>query len=1059
MGRQGGSVLGLMVLYTLSGASGLVFEVAYTRIFGEYFGHANLAITVVLAAYMGGMAVGALSASRWSDRVAQPVRLYGVLELGIALWCATAPYQIALSDRLGAALLLHVPSLRAAGEAPRWGLAVLLLLVPTAAMGATLPLLGRAAAPSQGPRSVGLLYGANTVGAVAGALAAGVWMLRWAGVGGTLLAGVAVGALTGLGAFAVGTREVNGPQARTSDTHAGPRGATLRVPPLLWGLVVFVSGFAGLASEVLWSRLLVFVLGASVLSFSLVVASVLAGVGFGSLGAAVLSSRGWARERVVGWVMAAYGCALASSVAVASWVPDLWSALGGGGGTTGTTMARGWLATGAVAFLPSVLLGLIFPLATAVSSSGSVGRSAGRLYTAVTLGNVTGAAAATWIMIPAAGCARSLMALGAACMVCAVAVLGRLRWDGWRLPVVAGFGMACAAAAAIGLVPSPQMDSLFNFRASHGRLLCTAQGSEGTITVHQVSALPTLDRNKPPQAIGDVGYAYRLIAADGTTVAGTSADLRTTQRMQAHIPLLLHGAPKRVLQIGYGSGETSVEVLKHGVSLEVAEINPEIVREANRWFPDFATTGFEKVFGDAKSFVRTTDQTYDVILNDSTYPGVAGASQLYSADHFRACRAHLNPGGVFSTWLPVDLPQETLRMVLATFRSVFPECALWLPSNCLNKHAVLVGSVGGMAALEGGLPKGDWSEAVRKSLEELGYGRPEVLLSARLLDGAQVSLFSEGSRINDDRYPRLEYPVRSGRISGEDFWTETLGALLEACSGERDRPAHRAAAIVVLQGEALFLRGDPDGALRKYREAALAAPDLPGPGHLAQGIRVNQATQHFLEALAAFRAGDPVRAKGAVHRVLGLCPESVPANFEMGRLLIQEGDRRGALPYLETCREAVPPLPELPLMLADAYLDAGRYAEAERLFADALAAGDRRFELLVALADAKKSQGKLSEAEGLLAEALTAKPVDKAAQIMMAEVEAREGKGAESDRRLEAVIERYPDSVLATARLADLRAQAGKEDQAKALWERVLQLDPGNPDAEAYLRARGQKAH
>ena len=821
-------------LFLLSGAAGLVDQTAWTRLFEGVFGHTVHTTAAVVAAFMAGLGVGALVGGRLADRCPAPIRAYGLLELWLAVvvWASPALVRGLQGGEGGG------------GGSWRWLAAFTLLSVPAAAMGATLPLLSRAVAREARHvvPALGGLLGANTAGAVVGTLATAFLLIRALGVSASLGVGGALSLAAGVGALAL-SAAVGEPSLRLAPRGGGSVDEGAGSAPVGVALVVLGSGAAALAAEVIWIRMFALVLGSSLLSFALVLASLLAAYAVGSL-AAPLARR---RPGALGAVLVGLGLAIAATV-----VPFRSAA-----GLTGSGAVAGMLSTfggravlaALVVALPGLLMGAVLPLAGAVvRDDRRLGRDVGLLYLANTAGNVIGALGAGYVMIPLLGGAPSLVGVGTLCVVLGLAVL----WKGSKtgrpaLTTATAASLAAVAGLWLGVAPGATR-AVVSFSNPHAHLVFLQEGLRGTVTVFDVPPFPVVADRDDTRVIRPVAAGYRLLAVDGVDVAGTSPDLRTTQRMQAHVPLLLHGAARRVLQVGFGSGETAREALLHGlVGLEVAELNPDVVASSARWFPGLQPAGFRVTYGDARIVVRSRQDRYDAILNDSTYPGLAGSSQLYSADHFRSCRAHLNDGGVVSTWLPIDLPPETFRMVLASFAAVFPEASFWLPGNCWNKHGVLVGSLAPQGPLVERLRRHEWPEAVRTSLADLGYDDGDAFAAMRVLGADDIRRLTEGVPVSDDDRPLLEYPARGVRVSGEEFWGETLRLILKTlgppgrAAGGAGADRLREAQRLVLSGQLALLEADPETALRFYRRAAEVAPEHPGPAQLTGDILVFRA--------------------------------------------------------------------------------------------------------------------------------------------------------------------------------------------------------------------------
>lgn len=992
------------ILFFLSGASGLVYETAWSRLFQDLFGHTVHTNAAVLAAFMAGLGLGAAVAGRFAARLGRPILVYGYLELLIAAVVWTSPAQVRLVDALLPSVMDGLWLTPVAGPAVRWSLAFLLVLVPTSLMGATLPLLcqGLTARTADIGRIFGGLYGINTLGAVVGVVAAGYWLIRHLGVVGTIRAGcglgflAAVGAITlsrmgsegaGKGAFSVGWRDDEGDRANR------------RTVPLPLLAVVFFSGLTALAYEVVWIRTFVFILDSNILSFSMVLGTLLLALGVGSI---VFPRALRQRERhlpALAWIQ--LGLGLLSGLTVLLFVHfdelvRLLAALGRVENPLASALGRSAI-TAAVVFPPGLLMGMVLPAATGIlRSHRRCGRGIGQLYGANTGGNIAGSLLAGYLFIPWLGTSRTLVLMAAVNILLGTAILLNLARR--RRTVAVTAAAACFAAVAwLWAIATPQVAREIAARRNpHAELILMREALRGTVTVYDVPPIPILAANTSRPAVTPVALGYRLIAVNGIDVAGTSPDLRTTQKMQAHIPLLLHGPARRVLQIGYGSGETTLEALRHGPEeYHLVEINPDVVREANRWFPGFASHGFRAFFTDAKNYVRTTSTRYDVILNDSTYPGISGSSLLYSQDHFRACRDRLTDSGVLSTWLPIDLPAERFRMVLATFSRVFPSCSFWLPTNCWNKHGVLVGSVGAHDPLLEAVRHGNWPEAVTASLGEIGYGDPQLFASIRVLDATDIRALSDGVPTNSDDRPYLEYPMQGMQVASESFWSDTLRLILQrheqGAAGAI--PNQQQAVQNILKGQLALLNDNPDEALRLYGMARRLAPNHPGPAILIQDIQTFRAQATFSEAGRLLEKGDREGALELLRHAAGLCPDSAVVRLETGRAELQQGHASRAVTHLEACRKLTDRFPRAKLMLGDAYLLTSRFDEAEAEYRRYLEDNPPQFEILAALADAVARSGRPAEAIPILEHAIRLSPANETAHSMLRDLERRAAAG------------------------------------------------------------------
>jgi spermidine synthase len=270
---------------------------------------------------------------------------------------------------------------------------------------------------------------------------------------------------------------------------------------------------------------------------------------------------------------------------------------------------------------------------------------------------------------------------------------------------------------------------------------------------------------------------------DGVDVAGMDLMLRTTQKLQAYAPLLVHRNPRDVVQIGYGSGETCGIGLDFGVAnYSIVDICPGVFK-AGSFFRDINRGSFEnprlrKIIMDGKNFIKLTDEKFDVIMNDSTYPGTTGSSALYTYDHFRACRDRLKPGGVLSCWVPLDLRLQDFRLIVRSFQRAMPNCSLWMANNCLNKHAVLLGTLEPMQ-----LDLRRIGEIMSRSVIAEDLQRISIHSAYDFVDCCVIGeqglrrLAGDGPLHTDDR-PRLEFGATIKRDT-DACWLDMLYAIGE----------------------------------------------------------------------------------------------------------------------------------------------------------------------------------------------------------------------------------------------------------------------------------------
>jgi len=743
------------ILFFASGMAGLAYQIVWVRALGLVVGATLWSAVAVVAAYMGGMAVGSALVARYAARLRAHLRWYAAAEAAAAAVALATPPAIAGLARVASGLGPEPLGTWGLPLAGRFLLAWSFLALPTVAMGATLPLLVERVRGSGIGGRVARLYAANTFGAVAGVLSASFVTLPVVGERATLAAFAGLGlAVAGL-AWLLETRVPARRPLPGGATDAGP-GVPLAVPALL--------GFVALACELVWTRVLVLHLGSRVYAFALILAVFLVGLAGGSALVRGRDTRPAARLAVLQAIVAV---GLALQVVALGGFSDLlgWLAAAlrpeGFVGLQATLL----LATAALLLPPTLAFGASFPLAVA-ACSGTGGDTArtGRVAAANTLGAIAGTIAAPLVLVPLVGTQRLLLLL-------ASASLGVALW------------LAPSRRLRLALAPALLAPLLVWVVLPEDHVLRTAG-------VHEDGAVETIAESASAtvvvRRIDDARGGWRSLELNGVNVAGTSPELRAIQRLQGHLPLLLHPDPRRILHIGFGSGGTAFAVSQHPVEeIRVAEISPEVLSVSDTVFGEvnrhvLADPRVAIVLNDGRNVLLASAGGFDAILSDSIHPVYAGNSALYTREYFELCRERLRDGGVVSMWLPMySLTRESYLAILRAFWEVFPETCVWYDPVVVNEFTVVTGRVRhGPVAVR-------WDAVgdprLAATLAEAGVAGAADLATMLLLGPEQVARLVAGSRPHLDDLPEVEY--RSGRlIDREGSWLDNFAMLVEARS-------------------------------------------------------------------------------------------------------------------------------------------------------------------------------------------------------------------------------------------------------------------------------------
>jgi spermidine synthase len=744
----------LYLLFFISGAAALIFEMLWFRQAGLALGNSVWASSLVLAGFMGGLALGNALAARYGARIPNPVRAYAVAETAIAV---TGVGLVFLLPALGAML---APWLRPLLDHAwllnpvRLGLAFLLLLVPSTAMGITLPLLTKALAvrgSAFGP-ALGRLYGWNTAGAVLGVAACEIYLIGTLGVHGTAL----FAATLNLGAAAIAAAI-----ARLPVSNDGPAPATkgrrhrptrVDVVPRPWLAGAFLSGFCLLALEVVWFRfLLLFVKGHSV-ALALILALVLTGIALGGLLAGW-----WLRVSPAAYRFAAL-VAFVSGVALIVSYRLFPSLIGASPALVVETAAI--LALGAPLILPvSLCSGMFFTMSGAALQTALHAEitTTGTLTLANTTGAAIGALAAGLVLLPVLGAERSLVLI--AVLYGATGLLLMVWTPQSRRTAYAG-----VAALVICL-------TIFPFGSMETHLVPAAvarwfpgDGSARTVAIREglTETVVYVERQMlgRPQSYAMLTNAFSMSA--------TSYGARRYMKLYVYWPMAVHPNLKHALLIGYGVGNTAKAMVDSSSleTIDVVDLSRDILELNSVVYPDAAEHPLrdQRVrvhIEDGRYLLQTTEQRFDLITGEPPPPGIAGVEHLYSREYFTLMRERLAEGGMVTYWLPLsDLSDVSAAAILRAFCDVFADCSLW---NGSGTHLMMVGTRDAASAGSEQDFARQWREPrVAAEMRSLGLEQPEQLGALFIGDADYLrSLIGRAAALTDDRPKLIEAPYSS----------------------------------------------------------------------------------------------------------------------------------------------------------------------------------------------------------------------------------------------------------------------------------------------------------
>lgn len=754
----------LVPIFFLSGIAGLTFETLWFRLAGLTLGNSIWSASVVLAAFMGGLTLGNGLVARFQSRVANPIALYARLELAIGIGSLLVVLAL---PRLSAAL---GPLFAAVADSP-WALNTLrmasaftLLVLPTTAMGATLPLLTEALSrtnPSFGA-TVGKLYGWNTLGAMLGAIATEAVLVRFFGIASTGM----IAMLLNLAAGAMALRLAGEPVAARADTAPGSAPFSPRAYRYL--VVALLSGAIMLALEVVWFRFLLLTYTGTGLTFAVMLTVVLAGIGLGGLLAGKLAQKFADCHR---WLP--HATALSGLMVVATYYGfDLFTA------EQSRESATLPVFVGFAVFLMlpvSLLSGAAFTLvAHAVKQElGGSMRTTGVVALWNTVGATFGSLIAGFVLLPALGMERSLFALAAA--YCGTALLVPATYTAGGARAARSRWIAVAiTAVALALFPFGLMERSF-FKIIESALpghtlVAKREGLTETLRYYRRDAF-------------EAPVFYRLVT-NGYSMSATTVIGKRYMKLYVYLPLALQADARDALLISYGVGSTAKALtdsagLKHidvvDISREILEMSSVVYADADNPLHDPRVNVHIE---DGRFFLGTHAQKYDLITSEPPPPKVAGVVNLYTQEYFRAIKDHLTPNGRTSYWLPVhDLqPLDTLAIIKA-FCNVFEDCTLW---DGAGLEWMLMGGNGSSERASADGFTAQWrDERVHSELVALGFELPEQMGALFMGDAAYLAGITANVPPVTDNYPlRI-----SSELVGVPGYVPLYGTLMD----ERER--------------------------------------------------------------------------------------------------------------------------------------------------------------------------------------------------------------------------------------------------------------------------------
>lgn len=1044
-------------LFFLSGTCGLIYEIVWTRLLTLVLGSTTHSISTVLTAFMGGLALGSFIAGRLITGRRDELKVYGLLEGFIGIYCLAIPLIMRLFTPF------YTSVYQSLGDSPylfslvRFAVSFSVLLVPTTLMGATLPVLTKYFARRKETLggTVGKVYAVNTFGAVLGSFGAGFILLPALGTSRVILlaglaniaicvvallyarrsipAGVTLEAAvgeepgTGVPTDDIVMREELGTVARKS--------AVLTL--LLWAFAL--SGFASMVYQVIWTRMLTLMIGSSTYAFSLIVTAFILGIGIGS----IALSRYIDRKTDLLLLFAAAELVIGTSAVVVAYVFGklpffMIGVISRVKASFALTQFAEFLLVLALLLVPTTMMGLIFPLVSKIytRSLDTVGKAVGNAYAANTLGAILGSFAGGFIFIPFLG-----METGILIALSLNVLIGLLFW--FLSP--SGNRAARSAIAVVWLgaivgfeVWSPQwnkdwitMGPYLYFMKYRSQFTLTSENIDTKWTKQSRLIYYKEDVSTTVSVRKDV-RGHLTLQVNGKTDASTHGDMMT-QELLAHVPLMLHPDPRNVLVIGLASGITVGSVEQHPIERVTAvEISPAMV-EACALFRNYNGNAMEDPrfslrIEDGRNSLLLSPQMYDVIISEPSNPWISGIGNLFTLEYFRLLHERLGPRGVACVWLQAyGIDPEDFRMIVRTFREVFPASSLWEPAIGLDY--LLVGQKGSFALEYDALAKKFELEAVRADLARVGIESPMEFMKLMAMGHNDLAAYAGNGVIHTDDNSKLEFSCP------KFLYTNTSSRQLEELSLHRANPlayttdavpeAAREEFETVMRARALTLdakraesTGDMAGAENLFHTALMMHP-----GEEEARAALVRYYENFLPALVGQGNWEGVERMGK--EILKLDRRSLVALDGLSVALIGRKSFGEALPVLDEAVQYFPDYAAFHVRLGYVYAQLGKTSEAIASYEEAVAKDPENPQPAFDLGVLYMNAGRPTDALTQFGRAVRIRPTFVEAYINLGGSLARLGRYEEARQAFAKVLEIDPKNEIAQRNLTRLGAREG----------------------------------
>ena len=859
----------ILIFFFVSGVTGLIYEVVWTRLLTRVMGNTHYSIATVLTIFMAGLALGSYLGGRWIDGKKNPLFVYATLEGAIGIYCLLIPSIIDSAFPLFEWVYQTQNESYSKASLYRFFICGAILLIPTSLMGATLPVLSKYVSRERAciGRDVGTLYSLNTFGAVFGALSSAFLFMRIWGVLATIWFAAGLNILIAVVIFILFRSDVN----TTSKEELNQTKESIESSPL-GSNVIFIllafgfSGWCALTYQIAWNRILSLLLGSSIYAFSLILTTFILGLALGTMVFSHMVNKFKNPLVVFGFLQIGIGVSAIAMIPlfenipfINRWVYQNWNM------EFATIQWSVFLVIFCFLFVPTFFMGGQFPVVVrlVVRKLGTLGHSIGKVYASNTVGTIIGSFLAGFVLIPWIGVQNTiLVAVGLNLLVGTIVLVFSadltLNSKIYVLPAILvvcflyGRSMETWDKSVIssGSYMPYRIGDLSEAEKKANKILFFKEGTHTTVTTEL-------------SVSGNI-----FLRVNGKTDASLAMDMRT-QLLSGYLPMFLHGDPESVLVIGQGSGITLGAVEQFPIkSVDLVEISSAVI-EGSRYFDSFnhnalSDKRLKVILADGRNHVALADQKYDVIISEPSNPWISGVGALFTDNFFKLMKKRLNPNGVACIWVHTNMSPMSFKSVARTFSENFKQVTMW--ESIVGDDYLIIGSDSEYKLSYSEVDEILSDEIRGKDLYRIGISNVRDLMSLLIMNREGLLRFSKGAPIHTDDNSLLEFNAPQYIYKDErDVLVRQLtpfiqidGSLLEF--GQLKEPNR----LIVLKEIEAVERSE---------------------SHVSEIKRRNRIDGLLDQAKEAYGAGDAGRAIDIYGKTLEQDPENILAWLNMGNVL------------------------------------------------------------------------------------------------------------------------------------------------------------------------------